>query len=58
MQLVDWVAIVLLLGAGVAFGMGEAALTRTEDLHALYWLGVGVVSLRAAVEVVRPGAKA
>jgi hypothetical protein len=38
--------------------MGESALTGAEDLHALYWLVVGVVALRAAVQVARPAEKA
>ena len=57
MQLVDVLAIVLLVAAGVAFFVGDSALSRAEDLQALYWLIVGVVSLRAAVQVARPGAK-
>ena len=56
MQLVDVLAIVLVLAAGVAFFVGEGALARAEDLQALYWLIVGVVALRAAVQVARPGA--
>ncbi len=58
MQLVDGVAIALVIAAGVAFFLGESALARAEDLRALYWLAVGVVSLRAAVQIGRPGAKA
>ena len=38
--------------------MGEGALARAEDLLALYWLVVGVVSLRAAVQIARPGRSA
>jgi hypothetical protein len=57
MQLVDVLGIVLVLGAGAAFVIGEAALGRAEDLRALYWLVVGVVALRAAVQATRPGAK-
>ena len=56
MQLVDVLAIVLILAAGAAFVLGESALARAEDLRALYWLGVGVLSLRAAVQIARPGA--
>jgi hypothetical protein len=55
MQWVDVLAIVLILAAATAFFLGESALARAEDLHALYWLIVGVVSLRAAVQVARPG---
>jgi hypothetical protein len=58
MQVVDVLAIALVVAAGVAFVMGDLALAHTEDLHAIYWLAVGVVSLRAAVQVARPGAKA
>ncbi|MDP9003004.1 MAG: hypothetical protein M3O46_23170 [Myxococcota bacterium] len=58
MSFVDVLAIVLLVAAGSAFVIGEMALARAEDLHAIYWLGVGVVSLRAAVQIARPGAKA
>jgi hypothetical protein len=57
MQLVDVLAIVLLIAAGVAFFVGESALARAEDLQALYWLVVGAVAVRAAVQVARPGAR-
>jgi hypothetical protein len=58
MQLVDVLAVALLLAAGAAFLLGGSALARAEDLQALYWLAVGVVSLRAAVQDARPGARA
>jgi hypothetical protein len=58
MHLVDWLAIALLLVAGAAFVVGEVALAHSEDLHALYWLAVGVASLRAAVQIGRPRVKA
>ena len=57
MKLVDVLAVALVVGAVGAFVAGEAAMTRAEDLRAVYWLAVGVVSLRAAVQVVRPGAR-
>lgn len=57
MKLVDLLAIVLLIGAAGAFVAGEMALAGAQDLRAIYWLAVGVVSLRAAVQVVQPGAK-
>jgi hypothetical protein len=57
MQLVDLLAILLAAVAGAAFLVGESALARAEDLTALYWLAVGVVSLRAAVQIARPRAK-
>ena len=57
MQIVDVLAVALLIAAAAAFVLGEGALARAEDLHALYWLAVGVASLRAATQVARPGAK-
>jgi hypothetical protein len=56
MKLVDVLAIALVLAAVGAFLAGEMAIAHTDDLRAVYWLVVGVVSLRAAVQVVRPGA--
>jgi hypothetical protein len=58
MHLVDVLAVTLLVAAGAAFVLGESALARAEDLHALYWLAVGVASLRAATQVARPGTRA
>ena len=58
MQLVDALALALVVAAGGAFVFGEAALARAEDLRALYWLTVGIVSLHAGVQIGRPGAKA
>lgn len=58
MQIVDGLAMALLLGAAVAFVLGGTALARAEDLKALYWLVIGIVAVRAAVQVARPGAKA
>ena len=58
MQLTDTLAIVLAVAAGAAFLVGERALAQEEDIRALYWLTVGVVSLYAAVQIARPGAKA
>ncbi|MDP9034527.1 MAG: hypothetical protein M3O50_06940 [Myxococcota bacterium] len=55
MQLADVLATSLLVGAGAAFWSGETALARAQDLHALYWLIVGAVALRACVQIVRPG---
>jgi hypothetical protein len=57
MKLVDVLAIALVVAAAAAFALGEAAIARTEDLHAVYWLAVGVASLRAGVQVARPGVK-
>jgi hypothetical protein len=56
-QLPDALAISLIVGAATAFILGELALADAEDLHAIYWLAVGIACIRAAVHVVRPGAK-
>jgi len=57
MHVVDSLAIALVGLAGIAFILGERALARAEDLRAIYWLAVGVFSLRASVQLGRPGAK-
>jgi hypothetical protein len=54
-QVFDVIAVLLLLLAAAAFGIGEAALARSEDLEAFYWLAIGVVGVRSAVQLVRPG---
>jgi predicted membrane channel-forming protein YqfA (hemolysin III family) len=53
MALVDIVAVVVLLGAAVAFFFGSTALARAEDLSAAYWLIVGTLAMRSAVHLVR-----
>ena len=58
MQLLDALAALLVIGAAVAFTFGAFALTRSNDVEALYFLVVGVVTLRAGIQVVRPGASA
>lgn len=55
MRLLDWLAAALLLGSGASFVWGAGALSKAEDLQAIYWLGVGIASLRASVQLVRPG---
>ena len=55
MAWVDGAAILLLLFAVVAFCFGGAALSRSADLEAFYWFGVGVVALRGAVALAKPG---
>jgi hypothetical protein len=57
MQLVDGLAIALVAAAATAFILGDAALARAEDLKALYWILVGIVAVRAAVQVAKPRAK-
>jgi hypothetical protein len=54
MQLLDGIALAMLAAAGLAFGAGASSLARADDLKALYWIIVGVVAVRAAVQVARP----
>ena len=54
MQLLDGIAIAMVVAAAVAFGVGASALAHSEDLKALYWLVVGGISLRSAVQIARP----
>jgi hypothetical protein len=58
MQLLDTLAAALVLGAAAAFTFGALALARSNDVEALYFLVVGVVALRAGVQLVRPGSSA
>jgi hypothetical protein len=58
MQLLDALAALLVIGAAVAFTFGVFALAKSNDVEALYFLVVGVVALRAGVQIVRPGASA
>lgn len=56
---IDALCIVLVVASGAAFWSGVRAIGSSDDLLALYWLVVGALLLRAAVEMVRPrsGAK-
>jgi hypothetical protein len=54
----DALAIALAVGAGAAFLSGERALAAADDMRAIYWLAVGVVSLQASVQIAKPGARA
>jgi multisubunit Na+/H+ antiporter MnhG subunit len=58
MQVLDVLAAILVLGAAAAFVLGAIALTRANDVEAFYMLVIGVVALRAGVQIVRPGASA
>lgn len=58
MQLLDVLAALLVIGAAAAFTFGALALSRSNDIEALYLLVVGVVALRAGVQLVRTGASA
>ena len=58
MHVLDVLAAALVIGAAAAFTFGALALARTNDVEAFYFLVVGVVALRAGVQLVRPGASA
>lgn len=53
-KLLDAVSFALVGGAAAAFAAGAAALGEQRDLAALYWLVVGALVLRAAVQSIRP----
>jgi hypothetical protein len=56
--MLDVLAAVLVIGSAVAFVYGAMALARASDVEAVYFLVIGVVALRAGVQLVRPGAAA
>jgi hypothetical protein len=58
MQLLDALSALLVLGAAAAFAFGATALAHANDIEAIYFLVVGIVALRAGIQVVRPGASA
>lgn len=58
MQMLDVLAAALVVGAAAAFTLGAMALARASDVEAIYYLVIGVVALRAGVQLVRPGAGA
>ncbi len=53
-RLVDLLSVSLLGAAGVAFVAALSALGARDDLRALYVAAVGVVALRASVDLLRP----
>jgi hypothetical protein len=55
MQLLDLLAALLVAGAATAFGFGALALSRANDVEAMYLLLVGFLALRAGVQIARPG---
>jgi hypothetical protein len=58
MPLLDVLAGLLVAGAAAAFTFGALALSRSNDVEALFFLVIGVVALRAGVQIVRPGTSA
>jgi hypothetical protein len=55
MQILDVLAAVLVVGAAAAFTFGAMALSRASDIEAIYYLVIGIVALRAGVQLARPG---
>jgi hypothetical protein len=58
MQMLDVLAAVLVVGATCVFVLGALALSRASDVEAIYYLVTGIIALRAAVQLARPGAGA
>lgn len=52
----DILSVLLLAAAGGAFSLGVLALGDQRDLQALYWLLLGAILLRSAVDILRPRA--
>jgi hypothetical protein len=52
-RLVDALALVLLVGAGIAFVFGARHIASREDLHAIYWMAVGIALVRATTNLAR-----
>jgi len=50
----DWLAAGLLLAAACAMALGVLALDREQDRRALYWLLVGGLALKSAIDLLRP----
>jgi hypothetical protein len=55
MQILDVLAALLVVGAAAAFTFGAMALSRASDIEAIYYLVIGIVALRAGVQLARPG---
>lgn len=53
-KVADALSILLVLGAVLAFSVGVAALGDRRDLSAIYWLAIGGLVLRSAIELLRP----
>ncbi len=52
-RFVDALALLLLAGAGLAFVHGARHIASREDLHAIYWMIVGVALVRATSNLAR-----
>jgi hypothetical protein len=56
MQVADLLAIALLVCGSCTLALGCASLAQARDLHAIYWLAIGVTAVRSAARLTRPGA--
>ncbi len=52
-RLLDALAILLLIGSGFAFFAAAKAIYDRADLHAIYWMAVGVALVRATSSLAR-----
>lgn len=52
-RLLDALALLMLVFAGVAFLFGARHIASREDLHAIYWMVVGVAAIRAVSSLAR-----
>ena len=55
-RVIDVLSVALLASALAAFAYGLSMLTERRDLFALYWFGVGCLTVRAATQLLRPKA--
>jgi hypothetical protein len=53
--LIDVISVGLVVGAATSFAAALRALGAREDLAALYWLAIGALVLRSAVDLLRTG---
>jgi hypothetical protein len=51
--MVDALALVFLVGAGIAFFMGARHIASREDIHAIYWMIAGIALTRACSNLAR-----
>jgi hypothetical protein len=52
-RLLDILGVLLLVGAGAAFLAGGLAIGQRKDLHAIYWMVVGIALVRATSNLSR-----
>jgi len=52
-RLLDALALLMLVLAGVAFLFGARHIASREDLHAIYWMVVGIAAIRAVSSLAR-----